>query len=148
MSLVNQGLLSFNANNQLVPTLASSWKQVTPTHYVYTVRKGVRFSDGNPLTPQDVVYSFDVQRNPAVASDESTFFTDIKSVTASGDNVNVLLNKPDAIWTDIPAHEGGYIYEQKSLQGHLKNYGTPTALPIGTRRMRSKAIPRVRTSRW
>ncbi len=132
MSLVNQGLLSFNANNQLVPTLASSWKQVTPTHYVYTVRKGVRFSDGNPLTPQDVVYSFDVQRNPAVASDESTFFTDIKSVTASGDNVNVLLNKPDAIWTDIPAHEGGYIYEQKSLQGHLKNYGTPTALPIGT----------------
>jgi peptide/nickel transport system substrate-binding protein len=132
MSLVNQGLLSFTANNQLAPELASSWKQVTPTDYVYTIRKGVRFSDGDPLTPQDVVYSFDVQRNPAVASDESTFFTDIKSVTASGDNVTVLLNKPDAIWTDIPAHEGGYIYEQKSLQGHLKNYGTPTVLPVGT----------------
>jgi peptide/nickel transport system substrate-binding protein len=132
MSLVNQGLLSFTANNQLAPALASSWKQVTPTHYVYTIRKGVRFSDGDPLTPQDVVYSFDVQRNPAVASDESTFFTDIKSVTASGDNVTVLLNQPDAIWTDIPAHEGGYIYEQKSLQGHLKNYGTPTVLPVGT----------------
>jgi peptide/nickel transport system substrate-binding protein len=132
MSLVNQGLLTFTANNQLAPALASSWKQVTPTHYVYTIRKGVRFSDGDPLTPQDVVYSFDVQRNPAVASDESTFFADIKSVTASGDNVTVLLNQPDAIWTDIPAHEGGYIYEQKSLQGHLKNYGTPTVLPVGT----------------
>ncbi|HTW99716.1 MAG TPA: ABC transporter substrate-binding protein [Acidimicrobiales bacterium] len=132
MSLVNQGLLAFTPNNQLAPALATSWKEVTPTDYVYTIRTGVKFSNGDPLTPQDVVYSFDVQRNPQVASDESTFFTDITSVTASGDDVIVKLAQPDAIWTDIPAHEGGYIYDEKSLEGHLKDYGTPSVLPIGT----------------
>ena len=132
MSLINQGLLSFDAKNQLVPALASSWKEVSPTKYVYTIRKGVKFSDGHPLTAADVVYSIDVQRDPSVASDENNFFTDIKSVKASGDTVTVELSTPDALWAYIPAHEAGYVYEKSSLEGHLKDYGTPGVLPIGT----------------
>jgi peptide/nickel transport system substrate-binding protein len=132
MSLINQGLVSITKNDTLVPNLASSWKEVSPTEYVYTIRKGVKFSDGNPLTARDVAYSIGVQANPKVASDESNFFTNIKSVHATQYTLTVTLSQPDALWPYIPAHEAGYVYEEKSLSQHLSGYGTPNALPIGT----------------
>ena len=69
MSLINQGLVSLTADSKLVPNLASSWKAVSPTKYVYTVRSGVKFSDGNTLTAKDVAYSMGVQKNPKTGSD-------------------------------------------------------------------------------
>lgn len=132
MSLINQGLVSITKDNTLVPNLASSWKEVSPTEYVYTLRKGVRFSDGNPLTGADVAYSMAVQANPKTASDESNFFTAVKRVHSVGNKITVTLSQPDALWPYIPAHEAGYVYEEKSLSQHLTGYGTPNALPIGT----------------
>ena len=132
MSLINQGLLSYTSKNTLVPNLATSWKAVTPTKYVYIIRHGVKFSDGNVMTAKDVAYSIGVQKNPKTASLESNFFANIKSVHAAGDKVTVVLSKPDALWQYIPAHEAGYVYEAKSLSAHLAGYGTPNVLPIGT----------------
>jgi peptide/nickel transport system substrate-binding protein len=132
MSLINQGLVALTAESKLVPNLASSWKTVNPTTYVYTVRSGVKFSDGNTLTAKDVAYSMGVQKNPKIASLESNFYTNIKSVHASGNKVTVVLSHPDALWQYIPAHEGGYVYEAKSLSQHLVGYGTPGVPPIGT----------------
>ncbi len=132
MSLINQGLVSYTDKNTLVPNLATSWKAVTPTKYVYTVRRGVKFSDGNVMTAKDVAYSIGVQQNPKTASLEGNFFENIKSVHGAGDKVTVVLSKPDALWQYIPAHEAGYVYEAKSLSAHPAGYGTPSALPIGT----------------
>lgn len=132
MSLINQGLVSLNNDNKLVPNLASSWKAVTPTKYVYTIRSGVKFSDGNPLTAKDVAYSIGVQANPKTGSDENNFFANVKSVHAVGNKLTVTLSKPDALWQYIPAHEAGYVYEAKSLSAHPSGYGTPSVLPIGT----------------
>ena len=132
MSLINQGLVALTPDNKLVPNLASSWKAVSPTKYVYTVRSGVKFSDGNPLTAKDVAYSIGVQKNPKTGSDENNFFANIKAVHASGNKLTVVLSHPDALWQYIPAHEAGYVYEAKSLSAHPTGYGTPSALPIGT----------------
>jgi peptide/nickel transport system substrate-binding protein len=132
MSLINQGLVSLTPDNKLVPNLASSWKAVTPTKYVYTLRSGVKFSDGQPLTAKDVAYSIGVQANPKVASDEMNFFANVKTVHAAGNQVTVVLSRPDALWQYIPAHEAGYVYEEASLSQHLAGYGTPSVPPIGT----------------
>ena len=132
MSLINEGLVSITAQNKLVPNLASSWTRVSPTKYVYTIRKGVKFSDGNPLTAKDVAYSIGVQKNPKVASDVGNFYDNVQSVHASGNKVTVVLSKPDALWQYIPTHEAGYIYEAKDLSQHLSGYGTPSVPPIGT----------------
>ncbi|MHB8643875.1 MAG: ABC transporter substrate-binding protein [Gaiellaceae bacterium] len=132
MSLINQGLVSFTPQNKIVPNLATSWKAVTPTKYVYTIRSGVRFSDGNLMTAKDIAYSIGVQKNPKTASDESNFFTNVKSVHAAGNKLTVVLSQPDALWQYIPAHEAGYVYERTSLSAHPSGYGTPNALPIGT----------------
>jgi len=132
MSLINQGLVAITADNKIVPNLASSWKRVIPTKYVYTIRKGVKFSDGNVMTAKDVAYSIGVQKNPKVASDVGNFYDNVRSVHASGDKVTVVLSKPDALWQYIPTHEAGYIYEAKVLSQHLSGYGTPSVPAIGT----------------
>jgi peptide/nickel transport system substrate-binding protein len=53
-------LVHINRETQLTePALAKSWK-VSPDHLQYTItlRKGLRFSDGQPLEADDVLFSF------------------------------------------------------------------------------------------
>lgn len=132
MSLINEGLLSYGPNNSLVPTLATSWKQLSPTKYVYVVRKGVKFSNGDPLTGGDVAFSLALHKDPKVASELSNFFVNVKSIHAVGNVVTVVLNHPDGTWKYLPAHIAGYIYESKDVRANLSSYGTPQHFPIGT----------------
>ena len=39
------------------PQLATSWREISPTQMRFTLRSGVKFSDGTPLTADDVVFS-------------------------------------------------------------------------------------------
>ncbi len=48
----------------LVPALAVSWKFVDPTTWQFTLRRGVTFHDGTPLTAEDVVFSIERARGP------------------------------------------------------------------------------------
>ena len=49
------------------PNLATSWKISSDSLSIdFALRRGVTFSDGTPLTADDVVYSFGLLRNPSV----------------------------------------------------------------------------------
>ena len=52
---ITEGLLYFDADNQLQPMLAASWETVDATTYVYEIRPDVNFSDGSPMTMEDVL---------------------------------------------------------------------------------------------
>jgi peptide/nickel transport system substrate-binding protein len=53
---------------QWTPNLATSWKISDDSLTIdFTLRKGVTFSDGSPLTADDVVFTFDLIRNPDLA---------------------------------------------------------------------------------
>jgi len=55
---IHQGLVRLNFNtSQVEPCLAASWEQPDPTTYVYHLRQGVTFHNGDPFTADDVVYS-------------------------------------------------------------------------------------------
>jgi peptide/nickel transport system substrate-binding protein len=49
----------------LRPVLATSWKpNADASAWTFTIRQGVKFSDGSPMTVDDVVYTFKTQCDP------------------------------------------------------------------------------------
>ena len=56
-------LVMNDANNQLHPALAVSWRAIDPTTWEIKLRDKVKFHDGSDFTAEDVVFSFDRARN-------------------------------------------------------------------------------------
>jgi peptide/nickel transport system substrate-binding protein len=58
------------------PMLATSWKTTDDgTTWIFTIRQGVKFSDGTPMTVDDVVYSFQQQCDKKNATNALSVFT-------------------------------------------------------------------------
>ena len=96
-SLIFDPLIRLNNNLGYVPTLATSWKQVNPTTWDFFLRKGVTFSNGQPFTAADVVYTFTTILDPSFHAPYISLYTPIKSVTALNDyEVQFTLSAPYA----------------------------------------------------
>lgn len=63
------GLVDFNQKNETIPGLAEKW-DISPDGKVYTfhLRDGLKFSDGTPITAEDVVFTWQRVADPKVAS--------------------------------------------------------------------------------
>src|SRR5688572_31331089 len=62
---INETLIELDPNDStLKPRLATAWKQVNDTTWRFTLRKGIKYSDGSPLTPEAIVRSIDKALNP------------------------------------------------------------------------------------
>jgi len=91
---IHQGLVRLNFGTSTVePCLASSWEQPNPTTYIYHLRQGVTFHNGDPFTADDVVYS--VLRAKKVSWGVYGL-SNVKSVKARDQyTVEFTLTKPD-----------------------------------------------------
>src|SRR5437660_5645752 len=82
--LIYEPLLQFNiaAPPKFYPWLATAYQWSNGGKSVsFTIRPGVKFSDGSPMTPTDVVFSYNlVKKNPSINLADLT----ISSVSASG----------------------------------------------------------------
>ena len=54
---IYEQLLSRGKDMKLIPSLATEWKQTSPTTWVFKLRKGVKWHDGSNFTADDVVFS-------------------------------------------------------------------------------------------
>ena len=130
--LVLEPLLIAEKSGTLEPWLAQSWKQTSPTTYVYNIRHGVKFSDGDPLTATDVAFSLNYYRQPG-SLDAYNFPTTLKSITATGPyTVEVSLTAPDAAWAVVPAGDPMGIFEKKFFEAHKSTFGQPGTGVMGT----------------
>lgn len=77
--LVFASLLKYDNNNQLVGDLAESWNVDTKgTTYTIKLKSNLLWQDGQPLTADDVVYTFKTIQNPDSKSPLLTNWTGIK----------------------------------------------------------------------
>jgi peptide/nickel transport system substrate-binding protein len=67
--------------------------------YVFTVRKGLRFSDGTPLRAANFARALGRVRDLAMGSPGAELFSDIEDVDASGRRLRIELRKPSG---DLP----------------------------------------------
>lgn len=63
LSNIFDALTTFDKDINVLPALATSWKATSPTEWVITLRKNVKFHNGNPFNADDVVFSYDRVRN-------------------------------------------------------------------------------------
>ena len=78
-------LVDVDANNNIQPRLATSWHvSQDGLTYTFDLAENATWHDGSPVTAQDVVYTFDRLRNPALKLPTSDLYSDIASVKATG----------------------------------------------------------------
>lgn len=130
-------LVQFGPNGTVLPDLATSWKFSPDNKKVtFTLRPGVRFSDGSPLTPADVVLSVERSASPKgnygiLWGDGTAAGAAVKSVAAHGANkVVITLNHTFAPLLSTLATFTGSIYSA----ANYKKYGKAAFLthPLGT----------------
>jgi len=93
---VYQGLVSRTAEQDIVPALATDYEvSGDGLTYTFTLREGVVFHDGQPLTPQDVVWSLtQVKDTPSYR--DSARLAGVTSIAADGQKVVITLGAPDS----------------------------------------------------
>jgi peptide/nickel transport system substrate-binding protein len=80
--------------NKIVPGLATSWTQKDPKTWVFTLRSGVKFSDGTPLTAADAAFSIQRILDPKFASQQNANFSAVASATGSGNTLTITTKYP------------------------------------------------------
>ena len=75
---IYEPLVKRDANQKLVPGLATSWKALDDTTWEFKLRKNVKFHDGTPFTAEDVVATY--KRVPNVPNSPSSMATFTKPI--------------------------------------------------------------------
>ncbi len=121
-------LVRINAKYEVEPGLATSWKY-SKDHLTltYTLRSGVKFWDGQPLTSADVAYSLGQHLDPKLASVNGTVFTNVESIEADGpDRVVVRFKKPDELFHHEMAIVSGMVSQKAYVEADPDGYGSPS----------------------
>jgi peptide/nickel transport system substrate-binding protein len=124
-SLMCESLLRQAPDGSLQPGLATV-ATPSPTTMVFTLRPGVKFWDGHPVTSADVVYSLDRNIDPKLGGFYPLVFNRVKSIAAtSSTQVTIILKQPDYWLQGELASIPGIVIEKAFVQKQGKNYGTP-----------------------
>lgn len=95
-----ESLIAQDETQKLIPSLATKWEAIDDTSWRFTLRQGVKFSNGDPFTARDMIYS--VCRVPLVKDSPSPFTTYTKIIASmEAENYHSLIIKtvaPDPIF--------------------------------------------------
>ena len=125
VTLMCESLLRQSPDGSQHPGLATlSYR--SPTQLVFTLRPGVKFWDGHPVTSADVVYSLQRNTNTTLGGFYGLVFNRVASIQATGSNqVTITLKQPDYWLPGELASIPGVVIEKSFAQQQGKNYGTP-----------------------
>ncbi|MGB2711965.1 MAG: ABC transporter substrate-binding protein, partial [Conexibacter sp.] len=127
-----EGLMKYDERGALHPHLAASVDHPDATTYVFTLRPGVTFWDGKPLTAADVVWSLQRNLDPKTASQLGQYYGSVKSIAAEGsDRVVVTLKQPDVYFKYVPAFAAPIVEKAYALKQGAE-LGSAKGLTMGT----------------
>jgi len=84
-ALLFDGLVNRDEHFNLVPGLAERWDIPDPLTYIFHLRRGVRFSDGRPLTSRDVKWTLDSILSGSVLTPKAGSYRLVERVLAPDD---------------------------------------------------------------
>jgi oligopeptide transport system substrate-binding protein len=139
--MIFNGLVQLDDKGNVIPVLAQSYKVSTDgLTYTFTLRDGLKFSDGTPLTSDDVVYSIDRAIQPATKSAYGYYYLNRikdsdklnagKIKTLIGDSllapdpktVVIVINQPAAYFLYALSDPLSWTIEKSYLQKYGNNF--------------------------
>ena len=110
-SLVYESLVTVDAAQSPVPRLARSMTvSEDRMTYVFRIRGGVRWADGEPFSLDDVLFTYHLMQDPAYDQPQASFWKEVKVEQNGIDEVRFVLKAPSASFPYalrggiIPAH--------------------------------------------
>lgn len=80
--LIYAGLIHLTPALEAQPDLAESWESPDPQTYIFKLRPDLKFSDGTPLTADDVVFTYSSVINPDFNAPDRALYTPITAIEA------------------------------------------------------------------
>ncbi len=120
-------LTKINADGSVTPLLAERW-EISPDLRTYTfhLRKGVKFSNGEPFNAETVKFSFERAAGEKSTNKDKRTFTAMESVRPMDEHTVVIINKePDPDFLFYLGQATSVIVEPKSADGNNSS-------PVGT----------------
>ncbi|MEE2704596.1 MAG: ABC transporter substrate-binding protein [Pseudomonadota bacterium] len=136
LSLPNQAIydpLFLNGSNgEVLPWLATRWQQKSPNHWIFNIRKGVKFSNGENLDSDSVVAAFrylltsEGQRDSISSLNMAEILKNINSLDSH--TVEIITNQPNPI---LPLH---LVFMNIPAPYHWKDLGRDRFMisPVGS----------------
>jgi peptide/nickel transport system substrate-binding protein len=123
-----------NRTMSLVPCLAESWESSPDgLSYLFTLREGVYWHDGVPLTSEDVVFTYNSLMDPALdAPHLKTYIRDLDEVIALDERrVRFTFSQPYFLSLEIAGSLVGIIPKHIFSRGEINTHRAGRA-PVGT----------------
>lgn len=101
-TLTYAGLMGLSGTGTLVPVLAESYTvSGDGKSYAFVLRKNAEFSDGTPVTADDVVFTVQQAQNPALKSPEYADWAGVSVTAVDRSTVRFTLAKPYAPFLEL-----------------------------------------------
>ena len=114
---VFDNLTSRHPDGKLYPGLATDWKLQGQTTWVFKLRQGVKYHNGDPFTSADAKYSIERTYDPAAKTMVATALTTIDRIeTPDPYSLVIHTKKPDPLLPARLAFYGGQIVPKKYLE--------------------------------
>src|SRR5580765_6713849 len=136
-------LADFDAEGQLVPVLAAEIPSAQNggisrdgTAVTWTIKKGVSWHDGTPLTAADVVFTWEYAADPATAATTLGIYRDLERVEKVGEHaVKVVFKQPNPFWAEPFCGAGGAVIPRHvfgAYRGARSREAPANIKPVGT----------------
>ena len=129
---IYSNLVQVNEKIEIVPDLAESWENPDDVTWVFHLRKGVKFHNGEPFTAADVKYTFGRLLDPKTASPGATHLKEVVSMEAVDDHtIRIVTRRPFApMLMSLTRYETA-ILNQKAVEAAGVDYGSKAAVGTG-----------------
>jgi peptide/nickel transport system substrate-binding protein len=115
---ISEGLMMFTPEGGLAPLIAETFEQPDEVTYVFTLRDGVVFSDGSPVTIDDVVASIARVRDPEVAGPLAWMYDVPEATVERTDDktITITLATPSALFRYVTATTAGHVIPAAAIE--------------------------------
>jgi oligopeptide transport system substrate-binding protein len=137
-----EGLTVYDAEGKVIPGAAESWTvSGDGTVYTFKIRAGAKWSNGEPLTAEDFVFSMQRLQNPKEAAGYATILYPVKNAEAInkgqkpveelgakavGDKtLEITLERPTPYFLELLAHQSALPVSKKSVETNGANFVKP-----------------------